>query len=252
MKLQLEQRIFLRSLCWQASWNFARMQCLGLAYAIYPLLEKLYAKNPEHLAQRSRRYLVCFNTNPYFAAAILGFLVHMESQGEEMGDQGLALSGSLAGLYGAVGDAFFWNGLKPMVSALAVMLFFLKPSLWVLIFLFTAYNFIHLGMRYTIYVHGLHRGIGVIETINHWRLPLVRNIMEFVTTVSLAVTAFLMVDFFALSGTTAAAHATHLFLFLALIGWFGWQRKKRDGGQPRLWEVLPAGGLVVLLCLLFK
>ncbi|MEA1923683.1 MAG: PTS system mannose/fructose/sorbose family transporter subunit IID [Pseudomonadota bacterium] len=249
MKLQLEQRIFLRSLCWQSSWNFARMQCLGLAYAIYPLLEKLYAKNPEHLAQRTRRYMVCFNTNPYFAAAILGFLVHMESQGEEMGDQGLALKESLAGLYGAVGDAFFWNGLKPMVSALAVMIFFLKPSLWALVFLFGAYNFIHLGVRYTVYLHGLHRGIGVIETINHWRLPLVRNIMEFVTTASLAVTAFLLVDFFALRGT--AARTIPLFLLLALIGWFVRQRKNRGGGQLRLLEVLPVGGLAVLLCLLF-
>ena len=226
------------------------MQCLGLAYAIYPLLEKLYAKNPEYLAQRTRRYMVCFNTNPYFAAAILGFLVHMESQGEEMGDQGLALKGSLAGLYGAVGDAFFWNGLKPMVSALAVMIFFLNPNLWALVFLFITYNFVHLGVRYTVYLHGLHRGIGVIETINSWRLPLVRNIMEFVTTASLAVTAFLLVDFFALRETTAA-RTTPFLLILALIGWFGWQRKNRGGGQLRLLEVLPAGGVAVLLCLLF-
>ena len=73
--------------------------------------------------------------------------------------------------------------------------------------------------------------------------------MEFVTTASLAVTAFLMVDFFALRGT--AARTMPLFLLLALIGWFGWQRKNRDGGQPRFLDVIPAGGLAVLLCLLF-
>ncbi len=249
MHLRLEQRIFLRSLYWQTSWNFARMQCLGLTYAIYPLLEKLYGKNSEHLARRTRRYLVCFNTNPYLAAAILGFLVHMEKQGEEMGDQGLALSSSLAGLYGAVGDAFFWNGLKPMVSAMAVMIFFWRPGLWALVFLLCAYNFVHLGIRYTVYLHGLHRGIGVIETINSWRLPLVRNIMEFVTTASLAVTAFLLVDYFALRGT--AARTIPFLLLLALIGWLGRQRKKNDNGQPHLLEILPAGGLAVLICLLF-
>ena len=250
MKLQLEQRIFLRSLCWQTSWNFARMQCLGLAYAIYPLLEKLYGKNSEQLARRIRRYLVCFNTNPYLAAAILGFLVHMESQGEEMGDQGLALSDSLAGLYGAVGDAFFWNGLKPMVCSVAVMIFFLKPGIWALVFLLCAYNIVHLWIRYTVYLHGLHRGIGVIETINSWHLPLVRNVMEFVTTASLAVTAFLLVDYFALRGS--AAYTVPFLLILALIGWLGWQRKDSAGAQPRLLEVLPVGGLVILLCLLFS
>ncbi|MCD6429922.1 MAG: PTS mannose/fructose/sorbose transporter family subunit IID [Deltaproteobacteria bacterium] len=249
MHLRLEQRIFLRSLYWQTSWNFARMQCLGLAYAIYPLLEKLYGKNSEHLAQRTRRYLVCFNTNPYLAAAILGFLVHMESQGEEMGDQGLALSGSLAGLYGALGDAFFWNGLKPMVSALAVMIFFWRPSLWALVFLLCAYNLVHFGVRYTVYLHGLHRGIGVIETINSWNLPLLRNVMEFVTTASLAVTAFLLVDYFALRGSVTSV--APFLLLLALIGWLGWRRKNLGGDRPRLLEILPVGGFVVLVCLIF-
>ena len=249
MKLRLEQRIFLRSLCWQTSWNFARMQCLGLAYAIYPLLEKLYGKNSEHLARRTRRYLVCFNTNPYMAAAILGFMVHMERQGEEMGDQGLALSGSLGGLYGAVGDAFFWNGLKPMVSSLAVMIFFWKPSLWALVFLICGYNVVHLGMRYTVYLHGLHRGIGVIETVNSWHLPAVRNGMEFVTSAALAVTAFLLVDFFGLRGL--AAHTFPFLTILALIAWLGWRRKELGEGQPRLLESLPLGGVVVLISLLF-
>ena len=249
MKLRLEQRIFLRSLCWQTSWNFARMQCLGLAYAIFPLLEKLYGKDSEHLAQRTRRYLVCFNTNPYMAAAILGFMVHMEQQGEEMGDQGLALSGSLGGLYGAVGDAFFWNGLKPMVSALAVMIFFWHPSLWAAIFLLCAYNLVHLGMRYTIFLHGLHRGIGVIETINGWHLPAVRNAMEFITSASLAVTAFLLVDYFALNG--AGAQTSPFFVLLVLIVWFGWRRKRLGEVQPRLWESLTAGSAAVLLILLF-
>ena len=225
------------------------MQCMGLAYAIYPLLEKLYGKNSEHLARRTRRYLVCFNTNPYLAAAILGFLVHMEKQGEEMGDQGLALSGSLAGLYGAVGDAFFWNGLKPMVSALAVMIFFWRPGLWALVFLICVYNLVHLGVRYTVYLHGLHRGIGMIETINSWRLPLVRNAMEFVTTASLAVTAFLLVDYFALR--ESAARTAPFLLLLALIGWLVWRRKDLGGDRPRLLEIIPVGGFVVLVCLIF-
>ncbi|MBN2808057.1 MAG: PTS system mannose/fructose/sorbose family transporter subunit IID [Deltaproteobacteria bacterium] len=249
MKLRLEQRIFLRSLCWQTSWNFARMQCLGLAYAIYPLLEKLYGKNSEHLARRTRRYMVCFNTNPYMAAAILGFMVHMERQGEEMGDQGLALSGSLSGLYGAVGDAFFWNGLKPMVSALAVMLFFWQPGFWAPLFLLCAYNIVHLGMRYTIYLHGLHRGIGVIETINSWHLPGFRNAMEFVTSASLAATAFLLVDYFALAGQKYRSFS--FLLLLLLLAVMGWRRRELGEGQPRLGESLILGGVAVLLSLLF-
>jgi PTS system mannose-specific IID component len=227
--MQLENQIFFRSLCWQCSWNFARMQCLGLAYAIYPLLEKLYGKNSEQLTRRTRAYLNCFNTNPYLAAAILGFLVHMESQGEEMGDQGLYLSSSLAGLYGAVGDNFFWNGLKPMTSAVAVMIFFWHPGLIAVLFLLLAYNLVHFGIRYTVYLCALHRGIGVLEKIDSWRLPLLREIMGYITTASLAVTVFLMVDYFDLRSAIGGDFA-YLLLLLLIAGL--WWRKKAGLASP--------------------
>ncbi len=221
--MRLENQIFLRSLCWQCSWSFTRMQCLGLAYAIYPLLKKLYGKNPLQLTRRTRCYLNCFNSNPYLAAGILGFLVHMESQGEAMGDQGLSLSSSLSALYGAVGDNFFWNGLKPMTSALAVMIFFWSPGLKALLFLLLFYNLVHICIRYTVYLYGVHRGIGVLEKIDSWRLPLVRDIMEYVTTVSLAVTAFLMVDYFNVKSRLGAG--LFYLLILLLIAGLWWYKK---------------------------
>lgn len=200
------------------------MQCLGLAYAIYPLLEKLYGKNSVQLTRRTRCYLNCFNSNPYLAAAVLGFFVHMESQGEEMGDQGLNLSSSLAGLYGAVGDNFFWNGLKPMTSALAVMIFFWRPGLAAIFFLLLFYNLVHLGMRYTVYLYAFHRGIRVLEKIDSWRLPLLRDIMEYVTTISLAVTTFLLVDYLNLK--SVLGHDSSYLLLLSLLAAGLWWRKK--------------------------
>lgn len=199
------------------------MQCLGLAYAIAPLLEKLYGGDREKLTRRTRCYLNCFNTNPYLAAAILGFLVHMESQSEEMGDQGIYLSSSLAGLYGAVGDSFFWNGLKPMTSAIAVMIFFWHPGLTAILFLLLFYNMVHFGVRYMVYFLALHRGIGVLEKIDSWRLPLLRNIMGYITTASLAVTTFLLVDYFDLK-REMGGNCAYLLVLLLIAGL--WWRKK--------------------------
>jgi mannose/fructose/N-acetylgalactosamine-specific phosphotransferase system component IID len=201
------------------------MQCLGLAYAIYPLLEKLYGRDVERLKRRTRAYLNCFNTNPYMAAAILGFLVHMESQSEEMGDQGLYLSSSLAALYGAIGDNFFWNGLKPMTSAVAVMIFFWHPGLSAILFLLLAYNLVHFGVRYTVFFCALHRGIGVLEKIDSWRLPLVREIMGYITTASLAVTVFLMVGYFDLQSRFGCNLPYLLLLLLIAVLW----RRKKFG-----------------------
>ncbi len=226
--MRLENRIFLRSFCWQCSWSFTRMQCLGLAYAIYPLLKKLYGHDQAQLTRRTRCYLNCFNSNPYLAAGILGFLVHMESQGEEMGDQGLSLSSGLSALYGAVGDNFFWNGLKPMTSALAVMIFFWRPGLAAPVFLLLFYNLVHISIRYVVYLCGVHRGIGVLEKIDSWRLPLLRNIMEYITTASLAVTVYLMVDYFNLQ-RGFGADLFYLFMLLLVAGLW-WYRKTGSKG----------------------
>lgn len=245
MKLALEQRIFLRSLCWQTSWNFARMQCLGLAFAIYPLLENLYGDRPEDLRRRLRRYLVCFNSNPYMAAAILGFLVHMEKQGEAMGDQGLELSGSLAGLYGSVGDAFFWNGLKPLVCVLATAVYFWRPGLLAPLLLLLVYNVIHLGLRYAVFLYGLQRGIGVIETINSWHLPQLRAVMEQLTTALLAVIVYGLLRFY---GYGTEPKAAFLLLLLFGAGLFFWQRR-REGRRPQLAQLFAAGLPVLLLAL---
>lgn len=244
MGIGLEKKIFVRSLCWQTSWNFARMQCLGLAYAIFPLLQQLYGHDPQRLRDRTRRYLVCFNTNPYMAAAILGFLVHMEKQGEEMGDQGLSLSGSLAGLYGAVGDAFFWNGLKPFACVLATAIYFWRPGLWAPLVLLLVYNLVHLGLRYAVYLNGLHRGIGVIETINGWQLPRLRMVMEQLTTATLAFLVFALVRFHGFVAVEKPVYVLFLLLGGALYAWRRWA-----GCDLSLARLLAFGLPVVLLAL---
>ncbi|MHB8879098.1 MAG: PTS system mannose/fructose/sorbose family transporter subunit IID, partial [Myxococcaceae bacterium] len=48
LRLGTHVRVFLRSLFLQAAWNPQGMQNLGLAYALYPGLEKLY---PDPLAR---------------------------------------------------------------------------------------------------------------------------------------------------------------------------------------------------------
>ena len=54
-------RVFFRSFFLQASWNPQGMQNLGLAYALYPALKKLYPE-PEAQSAAVRRHLAFFNT----------------------------------------------------------------------------------------------------------------------------------------------------------------------------------------------
>ncbi len=179
LKIPLEQRIFLRSLLWQASWNFSRMQSMGLAYAIYPLLEQQYGNEREKLTKKVKSYLDFFNTNPVMAAAILGIHVNLEKSGQ--GEYGLLMGKNLSSLYGAIGDAFFWNGIKPAMASLAVLVYFIGGGLWAPLTLLIGYNIIHLSIRYLIYIQGVRHGLNVVNTIHHWQLPKVQVIINYLT-----------------------------------------------------------------------
>ena len=108
-------RVFARSMFLQASWNPQGMQNLGLAYALFPALERLY---PDPAAQMVvvRRHLAFFNTHPYVAAAIVGgVLFHEEriARGEESPERVTQFKAALMGPLAALGDGFFWLSLKP-------------------------------------------------------------------------------------------------------------------------------------------
>src|ERR1700737_1838806 len=65
----------------QISWNYERMQALGFAYAMEPVLRKLFP-NREDYTKALQRHLVFFNTNPVIGAPlILGSAIAMEEGG---------------------------------------------------------------------------------------------------------------------------------------------------------------------------
>ncbi len=90
----------------QISWNYERMQALGFAYAMEPVLRKLFPNDEEYEAAL-QRHLVFFNTNPVVGAPlILGSAIAMEEVGAPASAEGvkIALMGPLAG----VGDTIIW------------------------------------------------------------------------------------------------------------------------------------------------
>ncbi len=90
----------------QISWNYERMQALGFAYAMEPVLRKLFP-NKEDYEAALQRHLVFFNTNPVVGAPlIIGSAIAMEEAGAPASAEGVkvALMGPLAG----VGDTIIW------------------------------------------------------------------------------------------------------------------------------------------------
>ncbi len=162
--------VFCRSLLLQASWSFERMQSLGFAYAIEPVLKKLYSDKAEYEA-RLKLHMSYFNTQPYLASFILGASVRLEqdrASGHNTSADVAGLKSSLMAPLGALGDSFFWGSLKPMAAVVAAA--FLITGVWWAPFLFLfMYNTWHLGLRFFALYWGYMSSGDAVDLMNRYR-----------------------------------------------------------------------------------
>jgi PTS system mannose-specific IID component len=124
------------------------MQSLGFAFAIGPVLRKLYPDQAEY-ESRLRVHLEYFNTQPYLASFILGAVVRLEEDratGRNAGDEVSGLKAALMAPLGALGDTFFWGALKPFAAVVAVALL-MTGHWWAPLLFLVFYNVWHIGLR---------------------------------------------------------------------------------------------------------
>ncbi len=143
------------------------MQTIGFAYALEPVLRKLYT-DPGEYENRLKLHMDYFNTQPYFASFILGAAVRMEedlASGRQEAADVSGLKMALMAPLGALGDSFFWGALKPMAATIAVAAliagFWWAPLLFLIIF-----NAWHLGLRFAMLLWGyesLGDGVALLE-----------------------------------------------------------------------------------------
>ncbi len=154
-------RVFWRSLLIQASWSYDGMQSLGFAYALLPVLKKLYPDRAE-FEERLRLHMEYFNTQPYLASFILGAVVRLEEDRaagrvSASAIDAAGLKAALMAPLGALGDSFFWGALKPLAAVIAVALAMAMAGAWWAPILFLAlYNLWHVGLRMSVLFWGYH------------------------------------------------------------------------------------------------
>jgi len=120
--------IFCRSLFLQAAWNYGRMQNLGFAFAMLPVLRKEW--RGADLSAAVRRHLEHFNTQPFMAGFALGLAARLEQeasavapeQREAVFERMRLLKGAVGTASAAIGDRLFWGTLRPLslVAAIAI------------------------------------------------------------------------------------------------------------------------------------
>ena len=77
-------KIFLRSLFIHSTLNFRRMQNLGFAMSMIPLVRQ-WQKQHKDVKEILLRHLQMFNTHPYFSAPIIGSILRLETDCNDSG-----------------------------------------------------------------------------------------------------------------------------------------------------------------------
>jgi PTS system mannose-specific IID component len=166
-------KVFMGSFFVQSSWSFESMQGLGFAAAIYPALMEIYPEDDSARNAALKRQLVYYNAHPYMASPILGAVINMEemvSRGECAPEMSVKFKSTLMAPYGAIGDMFFWGGIRPLASCLGIMAALLW-GLWGPVVFLVVYNFFHLWMRWRGLENGYQLGSGVVGYIKGLELP---------------------------------------------------------------------------------
>jgi len=162
------RKLFLRSLALEANFNFETWQNTGFAFAIIPVLKKLY-HTKETMTAALKRHLQLFNTSPYGSTLIIGITAAMEEQNaqdkdfdeESISSVKLGLMGPLAGVF----DSLFWGTFKVIAAGVGTSLSIKGNILGPLLFLII-FNVPHLLLRYNLTFIGYNAGTKFLQNLS--------------------------------------------------------------------------------------
>ncbi len=171
---------FLRTLFLQAVWNFERYLSFGFALVLVPVLRRIYPR--EERGEALSRHMEYFNTHPFMASFILGAVIRMEEERQQLPkakqkqkeEEISALKVGMMGPLAAIGDNFFWATLRPYCGLMAVVLvmsqaFQPKGYAWIIPVLFLlVFNATHLGIRLMGFLQGYRKGDQVVLAIRRY------------------------------------------------------------------------------------
>ncbi|MFA5180213.1 MAG: PTS system mannose/fructose/sorbose family transporter subunit IID [Syntrophales bacterium] len=180
---------FLRSLFIMASLNFQRMQNLGFAFAILPLVRGR-GKDGKDISPFLVRHLEYFNTHPYLSGAVLGSVIRLETDrgNHDQSADISRLKKSLMGPYAAIGDSFFWGSLRPLAGATAAVMAY-HGSVWGPFVLLLLFDPLQLWIRLKGFIEGYRHGWQGITYIQSWNLPRLGRFMRWGTIFCLSIAA---------------------------------------------------------------
>lgn len=161
------QKIFWRSIPLNHSWNYERMANVGFAWALMPLLKKLYPQKKD-FSNAMKRHLELYNVTQYISTFPMGIAAAMEEENSLKSDFDessisnvkTALMGPLSG----IGDSFFWGTIRVIATGVSIQLALQGNILGPILF-FLIFNTVHYLFRYYGTFLGYGLGTNVISEV---------------------------------------------------------------------------------------
>ncbi|OCQ53758.1 Mannose permease IID component [Photorhabdus australis subsp. thailandensis] len=155
-------RMALRSLLLQASFNYERMQAGGWLYTLIPGLRKIH-KNPQDLGNSMKMHMEFINVHPFDVTLLSGLVLAMERNKEKISTI-RAVKVALMGPLGGIGDALFWLTLLPICAGIGASLA-LQGSLFGPIVFLLLFNIVHFGLRFGLAHYGYRAGVNALALL---------------------------------------------------------------------------------------
>lgn len=115
------QTVWRHNMAFEMSWNYERMQALGFAWCMMPVLRSIYADDRHAYFASIKRHLQFFNSNSIIGSPmIMGAVCALEERGETaLAD---SLKCSLMGPLAGIGDTIVAVLMKPVIAIFAASL----------------------------------------------------------------------------------------------------------------------------------
>ena len=215
-----------RTFAVQGSWNYRTMIGGGMAFAMLPLLRRIYAGDPVRFSEAVGRHLGAFNSHPYLAGMAVGALARAELDGESA-ERIQRFGAALRGPLGTVGDRLVWASIRPACLLVAVAAFGMGLGpIWSVALFLATYNAGHLAIRVWGFRRGWRDGLGVGQALHERWLDFVPKVLAPLILLLLGLDAVLLsrrlldvVEWHGFFGGLALVAA-----FVALMG-FRWPRR---------------------------
>jgi PTS system mannose-specific IID component len=241
-------QVFLRSFLIQSTWNFERGLNYGFAFALAPILRKLYLKADQ--PRCFQRHLEYFNTQPYMASFILGAVARMEmekakvplAEWRQKAEEINALKVGMMGPVAALGDSLFWATYRPFCGLLAAGLAFAGvfsvgryAAMTTVVFFLVLFNAGHLGVRSLAFVQGWTRGDQVVLSLRKYGF---QEATQGLRTTAAMILGVLLVLLNRPESERVAEFAFKMIFFGALLAFYTFALRKKAGPSQLFYGIV--------------